>query len=293
MQSSDTINVFVYGTLMSGQSAAHYLEGCELLGRYRLPDYAMYNLGWYPGIVPQEGETVIGEGYRVPSERLQDMDAYEGEGSLYHRRTVTVEREDSCIPVQAYIYAHRPTGALMREPWGSKDSDRVWYACYGSNMSAERFACYIQGGTCKENGKPYYGCSDKTLWSDSCLRDYPGRMYFGQRSGSWKEDGVPNGVAFYDPAQTGVTHMRLYQITRGQLREVQAQEGLSPDWYGRLVTLGVHEDGFPIYTITSEVYHAHNAPSGAYFSLIRDALIRECRIPEAEADAYLEICRAN
>ena len=283
------ILIFVYGTLMSGQRASGYLDGSELIGRYCLHDYAMYNLGAYPGIVPQEGETVIGEVWRVPAERLPELDAYEGEGSLYHRRTVTVEREGRCVPAQAYIYAHRPTGELMREPWGSKGSDRVWYAAYGSNLSAERFACYIQGGTCKENGKSYDGCADKTLWSDSCLRDYPGRMYFGQKSGSW--DG--KGVAFYDPSQPGETHMRLYQISRAQLHEVQAQEGHSPSWYGKLVTLGIHEDGCPIYTFTSEKHQEHNMPSDAYLNLIRTALIGECGLSVQEADTYLHICRAN
>ena len=285
----DARNIFVYGTLMSGQRASGYLDGCALLGRYCLRDYAMYNLGAYPGIVPQEGETVVGEVYCVPADRLPELDAYEGEGSLYHRRAVTVEREGSRVPAQAYVYARRREGTLMREPWDSKGSDRVWYAGYGSNLSAERFACYIKGGVCKENGNPYVGCTDKTLWSESCLRDYPGRMYFGQKSGSWEG----KGVAFYDPAQPGVTHMRLYQISRAQLHEVQAQEGLSPNWYGRLVTLGVHEDGCPIYTFTSEVRHEHNAPSETYLDLIRDALTKECGKTESEADAYLDKCRAN
>ena len=289
----DTELIFVYGTLMSGQRASGYLDGCELLGRYCLRDYAMYSLGAYPGIVPQAGEAVIGEVWRVPADRLPEMDAYEGEGSLYHRRTVTVEREGGRIPAQAYIYAHRPTGKLMREPWGSKGSDRVWYAGYGSNLSAERFACYIQSGKCKENGNSYDGCTDKTLWSESCLRGYPGRMYFGQESGSWKENDAPKGVAFYDPAQTGETHMRLYKISRAQLHEVQEQEGLKPYWYGRLVTLGVHEDGCPIYTFTSEMRHEHNAPSAAYLNLIRTALIDECGLSAQEADTYLDICRAS
>ena len=137
------------------------------------------------------------------------------------------------------------------------------------------------------------GRMDKTLWSESCLRDYPGRMYFGQESRSWKENDAPKGVAFYDPAQTGETHMRLYKISRAQLHEVQAQEGLKPYWYGRLVTLGVHEDGCPIYTITSLYPHPRNAPSERYFNRIRDALTKECKKAESEADAYLDICRAN
>ena len=290
---TNTILIFVYGTLMSGQRASGYLDGCELLGRYCLRDYAMYNLGAYPGIVPKKGETVFGEVWNIPVARLPELDAYEGEGSLYHRRTVIVEREGDVVLVQAYIYAQRREGTLMREPWNSKDSDRVWYADYGSNLSAERFACYIQGGICKENGNSYDGCTDKTLWSESCLRDYPGRMYFGQKSRSWKENDVAKGVAFYDPAQPGETHMRLYKISRAQLHEVQSQEGLSPKWYGRLVTLGVHEDGCPIYTFTSETRQEPNEPNEAYINLIRTALIGECGLTPADADAYLDACRAN
>ena len=285
----DSRSIFVYGTLMSGQRASGYLDGCTLLGRYCLRDHAMYNLGAYPGIVPQEGESVVGEVWRVPADRLPELDAYEGEGSLYHRRTVTVEREGSRVPAQAYIYAHRPNGEPMREPWGSKDSDRVWYAGYGSNLSSERFRCYIKSGHCDANNKDYPGCTDKTLWSDCCLRDYPGRMYFGQKSGSW----AGKGVAFYEPALPGETHMRLYQISRAQLHEVQAQEGLKPYWYGRLVTLGVHEDGCPIYTFTSEGRQERNEPSAAYLDLIRTALIEECELPAAEADAYLQRCMAT
>ena len=100
---TNTILIFVYGTLMSGQRASGYLDGCELLGRYCLRDYAMYNLGAYPGIVPKMGETVFGEVWNIPVARLPELDAYEGEGSLYHRRTVIVEREGDVVLVQAYI----------------------------------------------------------------------------------------------------------------------------------------------------------------------------------------------
>jgi gamma-glutamylcyclotransferase (GGCT)/AIG2-like uncharacterized protein YtfP len=237
----------------------------------------MYSLnhGAYPGIVPQEGESVVGEVYRVPADRLPELDAYEGEGSLYHRRTVTVEREGSRVPAQAYVYAHRPAGEPMREPWGSKGSDRVWYAAYGSNLSAERFMEYIEG------------CADPSEWSDCCLRDFPGGVYFGDESSGWDL----GGVAFYDPQLPGKTHMRLYKISRAQLDEVQDQEG--PGWYGRLLKLGVHEDGCPIYTITSLYPHPRNAPSERYFNRIRTALTKECKKTESEADAYLDICRAN
>ena len=277
MANHDMVNIFVYGTLMSGQRASGYLDGCALLGRYCLSDCAMYNLGAYPGIVPQEGESVVGEVYRVPAERLPELDAYEGEGSLYHRRTVTVKRRRAkAIDVQAYIYAHTEDlpAESMREPWNGFGSERVWYAAYGSNLSAERFMEYIEG------------CADPSEWSDSCLRGFPGGVYFGDESSRWDH----GGVAFYDPQLPGKTHMRLYKISRAQLDEVQDQEG--PGWYGRLLKLGVHEDGCPIYTITSLYPQPRNAPSERYFNRIRDALTKECGKTESEADAYLNICRA-
>lgn len=60
--------VFVYGTLMKGQRAAHMLAGSCFAGCFRLKDYAMYNLGRYPGVVPCDGETVLGELYFVSDE---------------------------------------------------------------------------------------------------------------------------------------------------------------------------------------------------------------------------------
>ena len=72
--------VFVYGTLMSGQRAHHFLEGGTLFGTWRLHGYAMYNLGRYPGIVKNEGHHVIGEVYEIPNTLLARMDEYEEEG---------------------------------------------------------------------------------------------------------------------------------------------------------------------------------------------------------------------
>ena len=121
MSNTTTINrVFVYGTLMKGQRANHYLDGSTYLGRYLLRDYAMYHLGSYPGIILQKGESVIGEVYEIPESLWEQMDAYEGEGSLYHRRHAVVENDYNKLEVQVYIYAHSVEGCpLMREAWDS------------------------------------------------------------------------------------------------------------------------------------------------------------------------------
>ena len=162
----------------------------------------------------------------------------------------------------------------------------VWYACYGSNLSSDRFKCYIEGGVC-ENGSRYDGCrGDKSLWIDSKIKRFPGTMHFAQMSRSWGN----SGVAFYDPKGAGETIMRLYKITLDQLREVQDQEGPSDRWYGNLVDLGIDDDGCEIYTITNKVDIPMNQPSEDYLNLIQRALVQECGLSELEADKYLGKC---
>ena len=118
-----------------------------------------------------------------------------------------------------------------------------------------------------------------------CSQD-AGRMYFGNKSGSWNH----KGVAFYDPNAEGKTFMRLYKVTREQLNEIQEQEGPSAKWYGRIQALGIHADGCPIYTLTSEVRHPFKAPDDSYLSLISRALTEENNFTVSEAILYLAEC---
>lgn len=116
--------IFVYGTLMRGERAHSFLSGAEYIGAYRLKGYAMYNLGRYPGIVPDPERTVYGEVYRVDRGMLCDMDRYEGEGSLYQRVTVTAENGTQTVPVFAYVYAREVRGRLIPEgKWNAREQD--------------------------------------------------------------------------------------------------------------------------------------------------------------------------
>jgi len=275
--------VFVYGTLRKGERANYMLNDSVYCGKFYLKDCAMYNLGSYPGIKEDAGEYVLGEVYFITPEILDRLDHYEGEGSLYNRRTVTAYNGHTEIECNAYFYNHGVSADdRMRQPWGG-DNDYVWYASYGSNLSEERFACYIMGGVCKQNGKFYSGCSDKTHWKASDLRRFKGRLYFGNRSGSWGG----KGVAFFDENGSASVQMRLYKISRKQLLEVRNQEGKSDSWYGRIVCLGIDEDGTEIYTLTSKTLRDENAPSDEYLDLIKTALINECGYSAKAVNCYL------
>lgn len=266
--------LFVYGTLMRGQRAHPLLSGCEYRGRYVLKGYGMFDLGAFPGIVERNGECVVGEVYSIAPEQIPAMDRYEGEGSLYDRTIVTVSNDCESIRAYAYVYARTPDeSGLMRTMWDAKPDDEVWYACYGSNLSEKRFNCYIEGGRCEENGICYPGCEDKTRWSEKAFMSFRGALYFGNESGSWRG----KGVAFYDPGAEGVIFMRLYKLKYAQLMDVRRMEGASPEWYGRIVCLGVKDD-VPIYTLTSETRRPANAPCGEYIRLIVNAMKNELRL---------------
>ena len=113
---TNTVNnvpVFVYGTLMKKGSASRYMREAEFLGEAVLPGYAMYDLGWYPGILPGEGSVVHGEVYLVSDEMLMRMDHYEGEGFLYMRKAVPVTGIEGCPEAQVYVYL-RPVDEAQR-----------------------------------------------------------------------------------------------------------------------------------------------------------------------------------
>ena len=273
---SDRVNLFVYGTLMKGQNANPLLGDCEYKGKYILKDHAMINLGAYPGIVARKGESVVGEVYSINPDIIPDLDRYEGAGQLFIRKDVTVSNDTENIKAIVYVYNHNVSASkMMRVMWGLRDEDEIWYACYGSNLSEERFRCYIEGGKYEQNGVTYPGCSDKTTWSDEAMSAFEGELYFGNKSGSWNG----KGVAFYDPEVNGVTFMRLYKIKFSQFRDLRRMEGASPNWYGRIVCLGV-KDNTPIYTLTSEARRPANTPCRAYLKLLANAMRNELELTD-------------
>ena len=145
--------------------------------------------------------------------------------------------------------------------------NKVWYACYGSNISFDRFRYYITGGTYPLTGKEHKFCSDKTLPTESAPILIPFEMYFGNKSPSWDYC----GVAFFDTSKPSVVVGRAYLITDEQFEEVHQQEGLSRDWYDKIVDMGVYR-GYPIRTFTNSSRRPENAPSPKYLQVIAQGM---------------------
>jgi hypothetical protein len=166
---------------------------------------------------------------------------------------------------------------------------QVWYASYGSNMSAERLACYLAGGCPPGATRTYPGARDRTPPTDVRPLELAGCVYFAWHSATWG-----GGIAFYDPDGPGSSVGRAYRLTLGQLSDVLEQEmhrepgvdhdldellaeGATVIGDGRYESLHVvgELDGEPVVTFTSpETMHAadHNEPASAYLATMASGL---------------------
>jgi len=102
------MKLFVYGTLLKNQRANSKLSRQKFIGPGEISGFSLYKIKWYPGIIPNEGDRVKGEIYELvfePEKTLEELDAYEGEGSLYRRiLTKAVAKDGMEHEVFVYVY---------------------------------------------------------------------------------------------------------------------------------------------------------------------------------------------
>jgi len=191
-----------------------------------------------------------------------------------------------------------------QEPASNSDSpSHVWYASYGSNMNAERFSHYIQGGALTGTSRVYKGADDKTPPLADALLSLPHQMYFAGESSVWT-----GGVAYLGHSKSeDATLSKAYLITPNQFEQVVAEEGRRDDVphldiplllsLGRL-TLGSRaydemlyvgeKDGFPVITFTSpREDRPYNKPAPAYLKMIALGLQDAHGLNNLEVEKYL------
>jgi len=171
------------------------------------------------------------------------------------------------------------------------DEDHIWYLGYGSNLSRQRFLCYIKGGTPTYGKKHHRGCGNKAQPVDDRPFRIPHRLYFAlPEGGKGTSNWGPGGVAFIDPEKETReecwTWGRMWRITGKQYEEVRGQEGRT--WYDHEILLG-NADGIPIYTITnSNALTNIMAPSETYLKTIAEGLVETCGMTDREIVEYLQ-----
>ena len=277
--------VFTYGTLMNGESNHGFLSNSEYLESTYVEGYDMYNVGFYPAIVPGDSE-VIGELYEVPESDMDALDSLEGEGSLYIRKCELIPLNNRL----AYIYVYNQDVSYLEKINSWKDY--VWYVSYGSNMLYDRFLCYIKGGAFEDGGSYNEPCRDTSLPIKVKSLEIPYDMYFGNTSGSW--NGC--GVSFLDTTKKGNALAVAYLITREQFEHVAAEEncGRFPDgygfWYENIKSLG-ELDGYELVTITNDELRPYNDPCEEYLkTLTRGIKENWPEMSDEDIADYLESC---
>lgn len=272
--------VFVYGSLMSTGIRHQALGRAVYLGRAWIDGYTLHDLGPYPAAKQGGRGSIQGELYRVHQLSLEELDRIEGQGLLFQRYPAQVRGEGFVLMAEVYLYIDDIGGPQpipeSEQPYGPRQEDLVWYAAYGSNMDAERFSHYIQGGTYPLTRKQHPGCRDRRPPLAAMPVTLCYQRYYAMRSPSWDRQ----GVAFLDPERPGLTLGRAYLITKEQYQDIRNQEG--PGWYNQDLLLGSHK-GIEVRTLThASRISPENPPSAAYLQLVAEAEgdldRRNCRV---------------
>lgn len=127
--------VFVYGTLMSGETNHHLLRHANRLGRARTPpQYRLFSMGDYPVICPGGRQSVEGEVYSVSQRGLAQLDELEEYPRYYRRRPI----DTAYGPAWVY-YQSRPASGARQIPTGDwrKFGPRRLHGLHRSGGTAE------------------------------------------------------------------------------------------------------------------------------------------------------------
>jgi len=109
--------VFVYGTLRSGQGNHYHLAGATFLRHARTePTWQMWHLGGYPCITwTWRGVPIVGEVYQVDDKTLARLDRLEGAPSLYHRQLIHLLDGSTVL---GYVMSHDRKWSNIEIPTG-------------------------------------------------------------------------------------------------------------------------------------------------------------------------------
>ncbi|MDG2196137.1 MAG: gamma-glutamylcyclotransferase [SAR324 cluster bacterium] len=168
-------DLFVYGTLLPNCRLQNQISGCLRHGPVILERAQLYHLGYFPGIVEEDG-FVIGEWISVPPTMLKELDQIEDydverdpKDCLYIRKNVQIQRltDGKSLDVEAYFYNRDSTHLLLnrenlearfaknqgddvtrterpvqhgcyRRYLGEQDEEGSWLIAFGSNLNQHR-----------------------------------------------------------------------------------------------------------------------------------------------------------
>lgn len=132
------MRVFVYGTLLNGESNHGWLKGASYLGQWTTPPlFRLVDLGPYPVLSPGGRTAVSGEVYRISRLILQRLDVLEAYPSEYQRRLIGTPWGRAWVYLRGSAAAGRPLhhGDWRRRPSVRRPSaHRAFYPLRGKQL---------------------------------------------------------------------------------------------------------------------------------------------------------------
>ncbi len=121
----DSALLFCYGTLMRGFGNNRIIADQLFIGEGKtIEDYAMYNLGRFPGLKKDKagGTRIQGEVWQIDEKALANCDRLEGHPNFYRREKINVELKSGVGHVSAWCYFFQQP--IMK--FHKKIDDGVW-----------------------------------------------------------------------------------------------------------------------------------------------------------------------
>ncbi len=281
---SEWTDLFIYGTLLPGCRLNNQISGCLYHGPVILKEAKLYDLGYFPGIVQEDG-FVIGEWISVPPLMLKELDQIEDydverepKDCLYIRKIVQIQRlqDGKFYDVEAYLYNRNNDHLLLnrenletrfaeyrdgnvprierpiehgcyRRYLNEQNAKGGWLIVFGSNLNLHRLESRV--------GKVGEG---KAGWIPNF------RLMFNKQSYPGSKESFAN-IQYHPDARTPAVAWWLAQSQLDQLDEI---EGV-PNHYLRMVVPFVAQET-PQAIEYCQAYIAHpnalgpGTPSASY-----------------------------
>lgn len=186
------------------------------------------------------------------------------------------------------------------------EEELVWYAGYGSNLLADRFAAYMVGAPPPNSvdGISESGARDPRPPRAEWAGEINFEIVFGGESSKWGG----GSVAFVDPTpNTGKAYVRAFLVTVEQLEDLHRQENRSTEirpvdlaelvdkgvvrlqdgWYSDLLVGATHDDGRPIVVVAGPDQPPLGVPHQSYLRTMATGLSTDFGLSHDEICEYL------
>ncbi|MEQ9714687.1 MAG: gamma-glutamylcyclotransferase [Candidatus Asgardarchaeum sp.] len=229
------MKLFVYGTLMHGFNLHFYLKKYPFLGRAIIKGYDLYDLEFFPAIVPGSG-IVHGEVYEVDERLMDTLDSVEGvdrenpSAGLYIKEETFAFFGDYKEKVIIYVYNRDlPKDSKLIESgdytFKKERTGKINYFAYGSDIYTRRM---------KERS------IEILAKYPAFLKDY--KLTFNKRC-------MDNCCANIEKSEGDIVYGALYEILYPDIKQLDMHEKV-PVHYRRITVRIFLKNGRYVYAET-------------------------------------------